>query len=754
MVIHIKRNSKAESTPGGGMKVFMPMSDIYRIVSFVLVVLMVATGSLIFSTSSVFAVPAIAGGSLPNGQPNVYYSAALTAAPLVCPCSWAITGGTLPPGLVLNPGSGIISGMPTNSGTFSFLARVTDTTGPSAQQSFVISIIPQPLSITTTGLPQGKELIYYTASLSANGGTPPYVWNLTGGLIPSGVSLDPTNGFISGTPARGTAGTFTFTINVTDNSTPSLSTQMSYTMYIEKGSFQSTISIDTGLKSGTTKVIADGVTVGSLRGGELTTISLNLGTARTITVDPSVSDPVDPGIRYRAKEQAITVSENQPNAQFTYYPEYHVTIVAEPSINVQTSGSGWYAQGTPVTLVAATNSEGNTGVMYKFASWQLPNNQKSASEQVNFIVDSPATITARYDTYYRLTTETTYGEVTGSGWYKAGTDAHWQVVNDKVPMNGIIGLFQGKFRAVNPSGDELMDGPKTITVSWEQDYTLPYVLIPIASIIMILIIYGLYRLFRGQPRLQPQPVAATGPGIPPPSPYLGLPYRVPYLPPPRPIPQHTTTVVMIGDKGSDQKQLPSATKEQLKEKFSELLDKYEAEIRSSTEAKQLPGTIAIPGEKQIQPPKPVLPPLQPPEYDTETVKKQIEPRHCPYKAKKLLRTVAGGWKKSDADTVDLPATDGKNVKAGKALLIIWSRDIYYEWEVVTCELPSGHQGKHQGAKSRVYSLLNTVSEKKIYTPEDEKQQPPASHYSNGLPELDMSVEEIVAASELPLEIIK
>ena len=118
-----------------------------------------------------------------------------------------------------------------------------------------------------------------------------------------------------------------------------------------------------------------------------------------------------------------------------------------------------------------------------------------------------------------------------------------------------------------------------------------------------------------------------------------------------------------------------------------------------------------------------------------------------------MRTVASGWKKADTDTIDLPAV-GEGEKPTKALLVIWTRDIYHEWELMTCEKPFEHQGGHEGAKRKVYSLLNTISEKKIYTQKDENQQPPASHYSNGLPELDLSFEEVMSAAELPSETIK
>jgi hypothetical protein len=62
----------------------------------------------------------------------------------------------------------------------------------------------------------------YGASLFAMGGTPPYKWSLdtSGGLsiLPSGLSLDPINGIIYGTPFQSTSGkTFKFSVIVKDN---------------------------------------------------------------------------------------------------------------------------------------------------------------------------------------------------------------------------------------------------------------------------------------------------------------------------------------------------------------------------------------------------------------------------------------------------------------------------------------------------------------------------------------------------------
>src|SRR6185369_14441254 len=100
--------------------------------------------------------------------------------------------------------------------TFSFTVLVTDSQTPVAQtatKALVITIIPS-VSITTTSLPGGDAGSSYTATLSAVGGTMPYVWSISTGSLPSGLTLNNTTGVISGTPL--VAGTFDIRIKVTD----------------------------------------------------------------------------------------------------------------------------------------------------------------------------------------------------------------------------------------------------------------------------------------------------------------------------------------------------------------------------------------------------------------------------------------------------------------------------------------------------------------------------------------------------------
>ena len=72
-------------------------------------------------------------------------------------------------------------------------------------------------TITTNSLPEGTEDVAFSHTLEVQGGSPPYIWSVTGGELPIGLQLNPTSGVISGTPMIATNPAFV-TFMVTDNS--------------------------------------------------------------------------------------------------------------------------------------------------------------------------------------------------------------------------------------------------------------------------------------------------------------------------------------------------------------------------------------------------------------------------------------------------------------------------------------------------------------------------------------------------------
>lgn len=188
--------------------------------------------------------------SLPSGTEEFTYpSTTLEATDGTTPYAWSIISGSLPPGLSLNTGTGVISGTPTRDGSYNFTVQVLDSDNPKrmATKSLSITIYPNKPRITTEFLYYGTRGQAYAANLSATGGLSPYTWNVSG--LPAGLSLltagactaggvnlncNSTTPCICGTPA--TAGTFGININITDQRTRTVSKVLSLTINPSGGS--------------------------------------------------------------------------------------------------------------------------------------------------------------------------------------------------------------------------------------------------------------------------------------------------------------------------------------------------------------------------------------------------------------------------------------------------------------------------------------------------------------------------------------
>ncbi len=155
--------------------------------------------------------------SLPNGTVGVNYSQTLVASGGTPPySSWTVSSGALPAGLSLAASTGVISGTPTTAATASFSVTVKDSLGnTSPAQPLSITII-NPLTVTTSSLPNGTVGAGYSQTLAASGGVPPYSsWTVSSGALPAGLSLAASTGVISGTPSA--AGTASFSVTVKDS---------------------------------------------------------------------------------------------------------------------------------------------------------------------------------------------------------------------------------------------------------------------------------------------------------------------------------------------------------------------------------------------------------------------------------------------------------------------------------------------------------------------------------------------------------
>jgi 6-phosphogluconolactonase (cycloisomerase 2 family) len=109
--------------------------------------------------------------------------------------------------------SGVLSGTPTQTGSFNFTIRATDASGCFGERSYSLAINCPPITLSPATLPDGATGVAYSQTLMASGGAAPYSFAVTAGALPGGLMLS-SGGALSGTPNA--AGAFNFTVAATD----------------------------------------------------------------------------------------------------------------------------------------------------------------------------------------------------------------------------------------------------------------------------------------------------------------------------------------------------------------------------------------------------------------------------------------------------------------------------------------------------------------------------------------------------------
>jgi hypothetical protein len=172
------------------------------------------TGTRAYTLVVECPVITVTPATLPGGTTGIAYSQSVGSTGGVGASTYTIGLGALPAGLLLDGATGAITGTPTAAGTFNFTVVATDGNGCMGSQAYTVVIVCPTITVGPGALANGTVGTAYGQTVLGAGGGGAYLYAVTAGTLPAGLSLDGASGAITGTPT--TADLFSFTITATD----------------------------------------------------------------------------------------------------------------------------------------------------------------------------------------------------------------------------------------------------------------------------------------------------------------------------------------------------------------------------------------------------------------------------------------------------------------------------------------------------------------------------------------------------------
>jgi hypothetical protein len=169
---------------------------------------------------------------LPAGMVGSGYNVPMLASNGTLPYTWSVVSNTLPPGFLLNPASGVLSGTPTTAGNFTFWIHVADSASHFNQEPFTLAVqnVPPPLATQSSQpfVSPGTNVVFCQVTSQTASQLLALAWSPT---LPAGWTVTSVSG--DGAPSLGLDGNITLLGGLTNNPL-----NLSYTVRIPAGQSQ------------------------------------------------------------------------------------------------------------------------------------------------------------------------------------------------------------------------------------------------------------------------------------------------------------------------------------------------------------------------------------------------------------------------------------------------------------------------------------------------------------------------------------
>ncbi|MGV9009922.1 putative Ig domain-containing protein [Brevundimonas sp.] len=279
-------------------------------------------------TSSIVVAPA----NLPTLTAGTAFSQTLTSTGGTGPYTYSMSSGALPAGLSLSP-AGVLSGTPTQRGTYTFSVQSQDSLGAVAVKGYTGTVQNPSLSLAVNS-GTANQGAAYSQALVTNGGVAPYTYQLETGSFPAGITVS-SAGIVSGTTAAA-SGNYPVTLRVTDSSTGPGS-------YFELETFTLTV-VDlpsVSIAVAPASVSEDGAT-------SLTyTVTRSAVSASALTVNLTTSGTATAGTDYSGAVASVTIAANATTASVVIDPTTDATVEADETVVLTVASGSGYTVGAP-----------------------------------------------------------------------------------------------------------------------------------------------------------------------------------------------------------------------------------------------------------------------------------------------------------------------------------------------------------------------------------------------------------------------